>query len=59
MKKYEFKLIIEEGNDEFWESIANKTGCDEVKEDVSRTLAGSGYFVGDNCQLTLTNFKDE
>ena len=39
MKRYKFELVIEEGHDEFWESIANKTGCDEMLEVVNELLA--------------------
>ena len=34
MKQYTFTVIITEGNDEFWEELAehNNSGCDEIKE---------------------------
>ena len=30
MKRYTVRVVIEEGSDEFWESIGDGTGCDEV-----------------------------
>ena len=56
MKQYTFKLIIKEGCDEFWESIENKTGCDEVEIIVKGAL--DEYFP-DEYELKLTNFEDK
>lgn len=58
MKHYEFKLVIEEGTDEFWESIEDKTGCDEVKELLLAMLAEYGFY-DDNSRLTLTKFLEK
>lgn len=30
MRQYKFEIIIKEGDDEFWNSIKSKTGCDEL-----------------------------
>ena len=40
MKTYKFELIVSEGNDEFWEELAerNKSGCDEVIEMIHEML---------------------
>ena len=32
MKKYVIQLTIREGCDEFWKSLEDKTGCDEILE---------------------------
>lgn len=58
MKVYEFKLLIEEGNDEFWEELEGKSGCDEVRELLLAMLAEYGFY-DDNSKLTLTSFKEE
>jgi len=58
MKTYEFKLTIHEGNDEFWEELENKSGCDEVKELLLSMLAEFGFY-DDNSSLTLTKFTEE
>lgn len=44
MKKYTFELVITEGNDEFWESIKDKSGCDEVNKLISDILIDNGFF---------------
>lgn len=56
MKEYTFELVVFEGNDEFWENISNKSGCDEVREEITNALADHGFFVGDNCELTLKRY---
>ena len=45
MKKYTFEIVIEEGNDEFWEELVNdnKTGCDEILTDLNQILNQTGY----------------
>lgn len=63
MKRYEFKLVIHEGSDEFWESIEEKTGCDEVTEWIKDLLANgtTGLFIGgeySNCELKLIRYSD-
>lgn len=39
MKRYKFEIVIEEGNDEFWEDLEGKTGCDEVLEIVEEMFS--------------------
>lgn len=62
MKRYEFKLVIHEGSDEFWESLAGKTGCDEVHAWIKDLLEqGGGLQInGDyqNCELKITGYTD-
>ncbi len=43
MKRYKFEIIIEEGNDEFWDEIIDKTGCDEVTEVVKDMFLNGGW----------------
>jgi len=43
MKTYKFEIIIEEGSDEFWESIQNRTGCDEVLEAITICFDNEGW----------------
>ena len=40
MKKYTLELVVNEGNDEFWEQIADngKTGCDEILDAITEQL---------------------
>lgn len=59
MKRYVFELVIEEGSDEFWESIGKKSGCDEVQAEVEHTLEEHGFVNGENCKLTLKQFSSE
>lgn len=58
MRKYEFKLVIHEGCDEFWEELKD-TGCDEVLKFVKDALAEAALYVGDNCELNLVKYTDE
>jgi hypothetical protein len=55
MKTYTFKLVITEGNDEFWESLEGKTGCDEVIDAVMDSLCDAGWCPH---ELTLQKFED-
>lgn len=58
MRRYEFKLIVHEGNDEFWEGL-KETGCDEVLKYIEDTLANAALYVGKNCELTLVQYNDD
>jgi hypothetical protein len=53
MKKYEFKLIVTEGNDEFWEkaTASGKTGCDEALELVRDILGDSSSSLSFSVKL--------
>ncbi len=61
MKRYKFELIVEEGCDEFWESLEGKTGCDEVHEFIKTLIeCQSGLHCdGDyqNCDLRIVEYK--
>lgn len=63
MKKYVFEFTVNEGSDEFWESLAGRAGCDEVRMQVKDLLEGGGYFFVDgeykNCNLVLKSFEDK
>ena len=58
MKKYTINVVIQEGSDEFWESLNGKSGCDEIKECVCDCLATQGFFDGDNCFVKLIKFEE-
>lgn len=57
MKRYTFELIVDEGNDEFWESIEN-TGCDQVHDMVVDGLNSIGLFTDTNCSLKLVKYEN-
>lgn len=60
MKRYVFELVIEEGSDDFWESIPdNKSGCDEVTEAITITLENEGWVVGRNTILRLKSYTND
>ena len=59
MKKYTFEIVVNEGNDEFWEGIADKSGCDEVRDLLVDALNNIGLFTDDNCELNLKKFTDD
>ena len=56
MKRYEFKVVIEEGNDEYWESLEDKTGCDEITEIVLEAIQDS---FGGGGEVTLVQYSNE
>lgn len=41
-RKYKFEVIVEEGSDEFWESLDEKgvSGCDDIKTEIEMCLDG-------------------
>ena len=53
MKRYEIKIVIEEGNDEFWVGIGENTGADEVLAVVREALAPF------DAKVKLTKFEDK
>ena len=59
MKRYEFKLVVHEGSDEFWEALADKTGCDEVKDEIEQALVVNGFSIGADCELRLVKYVEE
>jgi hypothetical protein len=58
MKKYKFEVIINEGSDEFWESISNKSGCDEVFDLIKDCLEDKGFNINDDCFIKLINYEN-
>lgn len=64
MKRFTFELVVHEGNDEFWEALENKAGCDEVSELILSALGDVGFYqqIEDgehtgNIELTLKRFE--
>lgn len=58
MKVYTLKVVIEEGNDEWWEEFTkdDKTGTDEVLEVIRNLLLDSGWV---NSTVTLEKYEDK
>lgn len=64
MRKYLFELEIEEGQDEFWEEIQNKssTGCEEVVNLIEELLWEGGLVTkgeNKNCELNLVRYSNK
>jgi hypothetical protein len=55
MKEYKFEIIVKEGNDEFWEGLQGKTGCDEVLQGIESLL----YNYGWNVIVKLKEYNDD
>ena len=58
MKIYKFEVVIYEGNDEFWEEIAERSGCDEVQQRLVDALAEVGYD-GANTSIKLVEYTNK
>ena len=61
-RKYKFQIKLNEGNDEFWEELENKSGCDDVRDMLKRMLSDEGFHPdGDdaNCKLILIHFENK
>lgn len=58
LKTYTLMVTIKEGSDEFWESLADKSGVDEIVEKVRECLADRG-FVEPDCIVGLVRFTNE
>ena len=60
MKQYIFEIIIDEENDDFWNSItkSKKSGCDEVQELITTGLSSCGFTEGYGTTIKLKEFKD-
>lgn len=58
MKTYKFEVIINEGSDEFWEDIGNRTGCDEVSDLLKDCLEDKGFIITKDYFIKLIKFED-
>ncbi len=56
MKRYTLEVTIDEASDEFWESLGDKSGGDEVAYVVSKILDEAG-FSPENCLVSLVKFE--
>lgn len=57
LKTYTISVTIQEGSDEFWESLRGKSGCDEVVQEVIDALAERGYRLP-NTHIRLERFEE-
>jgi hypothetical protein len=57
MKTYTFEVVIEEGNDEFWEEITagGNSGCDNVRNEIVIALSTFGF----ESSVRLVAYSDE
>ena len=54
-RRYKFEVIVDEGSDEFWESLdeKNSTGCDDVQTEIEMNLDALSPTV------TLVEYRNE
>lgn len=57
MKTYTYAVVIEEGNDEFWEQITagGKSGCDDLRQEIQDALLERGFASG----VYLQSYRDK
>lgn len=55
MKTYKFEITIEEGYDEFWETLDGKTGCDKILDIVQEIFRNDGSL---DPKIKLVEYKD-
>jgi hypothetical protein len=58
MKRYVYQIIIEEGNDEFWESVEHNPGqgIEDLHTMITECLAGTGL---DDAEVRLIEYTDK
>lgn len=58
MKKYVFEVIVEEGNDEFWENLekTGSTGCEDIFTELVDAISGSPLV---NTTIILREFTNK
>jgi len=58
MKRYIFQIIIEEGNDEFWEGVEEDpgNGISDLHKMITECLSGTG--LGDS-EIKLIEYTDK
>lgn len=56
-KTYTLTVTITEGNDEFWEKLRGKSGCDEVVGEIKAALLDHGFVPPDN-DVRLARFEE-
>lgn len=58
LKTYTVSVTIQEGSDEFWETLNNKSGCDEIVQIVKDALEDRGFAPDDGCYVRLERFEE-
>jgi hypothetical protein len=58
LKTYTISVTIQEGQDEFWEDLEGKSGCDEVVQEVRNCLAERGFAPDTGCHVRLEKFEE-
>ena len=58
-KTYTISVTIQEGEDEFWQELRQKSGCDEVLAEVRQCLDKHGFTAASGCHIRLERFELE
>jgi len=57
--KYSYTITIEEGSDEWWESIEDKCKCEELKQLLIIVLGNVGFYEGINFWIDPKEVKND
>lgn len=60
MKKYIFEIVITEGNDEYWEGLAQtgNPGCEDILENLREALRNDGFSDQYDTEIRMVEFSD-
>jgi hypothetical protein len=56
-EKYTIMVEVSEGSDEYWEAIIDRSGADDITEEIRRVISDSGFTYPET-KVTLVKFEN-